>query len=132
MIIYLASPYSSPDPAVRQARYNEACRATAFFMEQGHVIYSPIAHSHPVADYLPQSTLMDHEFWMGQCLPMVRACSELWVLMLEGWEKSRGCRREVQEALDHEIPISHILMPTKEQIKCVYYGPLLMVEGCAA
>jgi len=28
-MIYLASPYSSPDPAVREARFRAACKATA-------------------------------------------------------------------------------------------------------
>ena len=34
-VIYLASPYSHPDPAVRQARWLAACEAAAWIMGQG-------------------------------------------------------------------------------------------------
>ncbi len=34
-MIYLASPYSHPDVAVREARFHAACRAAAEFMRDG-------------------------------------------------------------------------------------------------
>jgi len=34
-MIYLASPYSHPDPAVRAERYRAACRATAALLLAG-------------------------------------------------------------------------------------------------
>jgi len=50
-LIYLASPYSHPDPSVRQERYEAACKATAAMMRQGYHVYSPIAATHPPANY---------------------------------------------------------------------------------
>lgn len=49
-MIYLASPYSHADPAVQRHRYKEAQRATAEMMIEGRVVFSPIAHSHPIAE----------------------------------------------------------------------------------
>jgi hypothetical protein len=59
-MIYLASPYSHPDPAVRQERYEAVCQAAAELISRGHIVFSPVAHSHTIATYgLPG----DWEFW---------------------------------------------------------------------
>lgn len=42
-MIYLASPYSHPAPAVRQERYEAACAATATLTREGHPVFSPIS-----------------------------------------------------------------------------------------
>ena len=62
-MIYLASPYSHPDATVREARFQAACRATASLIRAGHEVFSPIAHSHPLAAFgLPT----DWSFWESQ------------------------------------------------------------------
>ncbi len=48
-MIYLASPYSHPDPAVREQRFRAACRAAAELIRAGHVVISPVVHGHPMA-----------------------------------------------------------------------------------
>lgn len=106
-MIYLASPYSHPEPTMRETRYALACKAAATLMSQGHVVYSPIAHSHPIAAHLPEALLLDHEFWMKQCLPMVERCAAVWVLTIPGWEQSRGVAREIAHAEARAKPIIH-------------------------
>jgi nucleoside 2-deoxyribosyltransferase len=103
-LIYLASPYSHPDPDVRQRRYVEACMAAAKLMEEGAAVFSPIAHGHSVAEHggLPA---MDHEFWMAQCLPWVERCDELVILTLDGWRESRGIQCEIAQASLVDIPV---------------------------
>lgn len=91
-MIYLASPYNHPDPAVRQARYDAACRAAAGLIRRGHVVFSPISHSHGIARYgLP----VDWGFWERYDRQFLAACDELWVLMLDGWQASRGVQAEI-------------------------------------
>ncbi len=102
-MIYLASPYSHPDPQVRRMRFEAACRAAARRMEAGLVVYSPIAHSVPVeAQMFGQQP---HEFWMRQCVAVLRRCDSLHVLMLEGWEASKGVSEEIRiaEAIGMEV-----------------------------
>lgn len=111
MIYYLASPYSHPNATMREARYEEACKAAAWMMKQGYVVFSPIAHSHPISSYLGPETLMDHGFWMNQCVPMVRRCGALWILGIDGWDTSHGVRREWQCADAWRLPIT-LLVPT--------------------
>lgn len=97
-MIYLASPYSDPDPLVREQRYLAACKATAALMRDGELVFSPIAHSHHVADYLPSDVRMDFDFWQRQDREVLRHCDRLAVLLLEGWDKSKGVTAEIHLA----------------------------------
>lgn len=103
--IYLAAPYSSPHAEIREARVAEASRVAARLMEQGYVVFNPIAHGHAIAKHLPQDFLLDHHFWMKQVLPMLEICTWLIILPLEGWRESRGIEAERQYANCKEIPV---------------------------
>ena len=106
-MIYLASPYTHPDPAVRQARFEAACRQAAEMMRCGIPVFSPIAHSHPVALHGGLDAL-DLEFWERQDLHFVEACSEIWVLQLDGWQESTGLQAEIEMALSLGKPVMYV------------------------
>ncbi len=107
-IIYLASPYSHPDAQVMQARCKAAQKAAAKLMQDGNTVISPIAHSHGVADFLPDELRLDNDFWMEQDLPLLAHCDELLVLCLEGWEASKGIKQEIAFASKRGIPIQFL------------------------
>lgn len=108
-MIYLASPYSHPDPEVRQQRFTDVCRAAGRLMLQiGEVIYSPIAHGHSVAEVCPEIDAMDAEFWMRQCIGMLRNADALFVLKLDGWRESRGVAEELEIARAFGIPVKFV------------------------
>ena len=69
---YLCSPYSHPDAAVREARYVAACRKAAEYAMRGISVFAPIAHSHPIADYMDERYRMDFDLWMRIDLPLLR------------------------------------------------------------
>jgi len=98
MRVYLATPYTSDDPEVRERRYLMACQVAAALMQRGHSVFSPIAHSHPIASYLPHEMMMDHEFWMRQDLPWLEAADMLVVCPADADRYSRGVAREVIDA----------------------------------
>lgn len=102
MVIYLASPYSDPDPTVRQARFEDAVAAAARFWKAGFVVFSPIAHSHPIALHGLEGTW---EQWQEFDKAILGACSELWVLQLDGWDVSRGVAAEIAFAKEWGLPI---------------------------
>ena len=106
--IYLASPYSHDDASVREERFECACIAAAGLMQRGHIVFSPVAHSHAVAKFLPHKLWLDHDFWMKQDMEILLNCTELVVLMIEGWEDSKGVKREIEEALAHNIPVTYL------------------------
>ena len=103
--LYLASPYTSPDPIVRNSRVELASIIAARLMEQGYVVFSPITHSHRVADHLHHRNARSHEFWMAQCLPMLEALDCMMILPMEGWRESRGIAEELAFARSNDIPI---------------------------
>lgn len=106
--IYLACPYTSPEPETRQTRVEVASVVAAQLALAGKAVYSPITHGHPMAQHLPSCLGTDHDFWMQHCLPILAAADELWVLPLRGWDSSRGLAEEWAFAQDHGIPVKVI------------------------
>ena len=95
-MIYLASPYSHINAGVRKKRYERAVSHAALLMrEQGEAVFSPIAHSHPIALHGLDGTW---ETWAEMDLAIIALCLELVVLQLPGWDRSRGIKAEVAEA----------------------------------
>lgn len=104
-LIYLASPYTHPDQETVYRRYRVACAAAAILMEEGHTVFSPIAHSHAIADFLPDAVRFDHDHWMRQDLAILALCDEMHVLPLPGWGQSRGVAAEIAFATERGIPV---------------------------
>ena len=102
-LLYIASPYSHEDPAVRQARFEAACRMTAELIRQGKPAYSPVVHSHPLCHYgLP----LCWDFWQRHDLRFLEMCSEVVVLKLPQWEKSVGVNAEIAAARAMGKPVT--------------------------
>jgi len=106
-MIYLASPYSDPDPAVRQQRFEAACRAAAALLAKGQPVFSPIAHSHPIALHGGLDPL-DHHIYMPTDQAVLCMCSEVVVLMLPGWDKSQGLLAEIRAAVRRRMPVAYM------------------------
>lgn len=105
-MIYLAQPYSHPDPCVRQQRYEAGCRAISKLMSRGLHIYGPIQHSHGIAIYGGLPT--DWAFWEAQDRAILSVCKALWVLTLEGWKESKGVQAEIKIAIELELPVKYL------------------------
>ena len=105
-MIYLASPYAHPDMLEMDYRFHSVCRAVVCLMKQGEVVYSPIAHNHYLAQTfdLPR----DWDFWSRFDLPMIDKADSLWVLMLDGWQKSKGVQAEIAHAINTGKPVLYI------------------------
>ena len=43
--VYLASPFSHPDPKVRKARVAAIAKITARLIAEGHIVFSPVAYT---------------------------------------------------------------------------------------
>lgn len=104
-LIYMASPYSHPQIAVREERFEEACEATAILFQLGRIVFSPIAHTHPLVKYgLPEG---DWEFYEENDLAVLRRCTSLMVLELPGWSESKGVAAEIRAARILSVPEWH-------------------------
>ena len=92
-IIYLAAPYSHPDLAVCEARYKAATCAAAAFIGAGHVVFSPLTMTHPIAMILGNHL---SEVWYAFDEPFMAQCAEIVVLKIDGWRESKGVAAEVE------------------------------------
>lgn len=101
--VYLASPYSHPDPFMREKRYLDTMKELTGFLKQGVHVYSPIVHCHELAKIadLPR----DAGFWERYNFTMLAAAEYLWVLMLPGHSESKGIAGEIAEAKRLGIPV---------------------------
>lgn len=105
-MIYLASPYVHPDPEVMQQRFHSVCELTAELLASGLVVYSPIAHNHYLACNFDLPRTWD--FWQTLDLHMLDLANELHVLMLAGWEKSKGVAAEIEHAIKSDKLVVYI------------------------
>lgn len=105
-LIYLAVPYSHPDARVRDARFHAVNNEAARMMADGLHVFSPISHTHPIA--LAGDLPTDWAFWQEYDKAILRACCKLVVLMLPGWDASKGIAGEMVIAREMAIPIEFI------------------------
>lgn len=92
---YLGTPYTK-FPAGLEAAHVLAARLTAVLLKLGVPVYSPIAHTHPIAEHGDMDKV-DHDIWVQADKPLLDAASGLIVVMAESWELSRGLKHEIDE-----------------------------------
>ena len=90
-IWYLATPYNKY-PLGRVAAYKDAVRNASAVLDRGELVYSPIAHSHPIHEVKPR----DSEVWMQIDRLLIPACHGLIVCKLPGWQESVGVCEEIE------------------------------------
>jgi len=105
-LAYLATPYSDPDPEVREERFRIVNKVAARLIQNGQLIFSPISHTHPIA--LAGDLPKGWEFWENYDRIMMSACSKLIVLRQSGWEKSSGVKAEISIAEEMGLEIEYI------------------------
>lgn len=96
-LIYLASPYSDPDPDVEEKRFQTVCVAGADLFMRGSFVFSPIAHCHALAVTRAD---MGRAFdtYAKYSILMIEKCERFMVVKLPGWETSIGVQAEIKFA----------------------------------
>ena len=103
MKIYLAAPYSHRYKPIRINRVEQINKAAADLMRQGHIVFSPISHSHYIAEQ--ESLPLNFDFWSKQDYEFIKWCDAIYILMLPGWDKSKGVLEEIKfaESLNKQV-----------------------------
>jgi len=107
MKLYLCSPYSHPNPDVREARFESANKLAAELMQAGHIVFSPISHSHPIAHHIPNSAC-DCDFWLRQDRAFMEWCDCVVINTIDGWQESKGVLQEIEWAEKIGKPVIHL------------------------
>lgn len=109
-LYYLAQPYSiNSDESIRERRHDYAVKKVAEYLSKGYNVFSPILNSHLPA--LRHNLPNDWNFWQNIDKTYIALCSELWVLMMDQWERSVGLTAEIKYAESIGIPIKYIECP---------------------
>lgn len=102
---YLAAPYGHPDPTVRQARMNTYYKYEIKLMREGHFTVSPLAK----VETAKHGDIPDTwDYWEQYSYELLSRCDEMIVLMIDGWNTSRGVTAEIEYCKRHDIPIAYI------------------------
>lgn len=103
---YLATPYSKYPGGIDEA-WKMACRVTAELIRARIKVYSPIAHTHPVAIYGELDPL-DHNIWLPADQPMMDAAKGLLIYRAPSWEISKGIAAEIAEFTRAGKPVKYL------------------------
>jgi len=107
-LTYLAIPYTwSPEES-----FIIANEVASDLMNKGKVVFSPISHSHPVDDYMSEELRTSQSFWLGQDLPILDKCDEMYIVLIgeDGQkliEQSKGCQAEIKRAKENGMTINY-------------------------
>ena len=92
---YLATPYSKYPAGIHDA-FMLASKAAMEFIRQGIRVYSPIAHTHPIAIF-GRHDPCDHKTWLALDRPFMNGAVGLVIVKMQSWEESAGIKMEIEE-----------------------------------
>lgn len=105
-LIYLASPYSENPEKNYKAVLSHV---ETHLRITGIVLFSPIVYGHGIAvSTCNEQINTDFESWKDFDLLMLSKSDELWVLKLDGWERSKGVKQEIEFAKNLGIKVRYI------------------------
>lgn len=99
MKIYLAIPYTGHE----QESFKTANLVAGKLMAQGHIVFSPISHTHPIAVECELPGGWD--FWENFDRSFIGWCDELWVCDFKEYKRSKGVMSEIGIAHDIGKPV---------------------------
>jgi len=117
-LIYLASPYTSENFGEREQRAHKVAMLAGYLIAQGLNVFSPIAHSHYIANHSVVSSASHggkdyevdpvHKMWMKVDLAVLQHCDKMYVYCLPGWEESKGVQEEIEFCNNKGIPVVYL------------------------
>lgn len=92
-MIYIATNYTDESRHVMQERFEKVTAFASTLVRQGHLVFSPITHGHPIAwqGNLP----VTFDIWQKYALTMLAMCEKMIVFQQPGWEHSEGLEAEI-------------------------------------
>lgn len=103
--VYVAFPFSHPDPAVEAERVRQviAFMATMIRERTDYRPISPVIHCYEIAK--ASGLNGSWETWQPYCLKFLDICDLMVVLKLPGWIESVGVQAECEEAASRKMPV---------------------------
>ncbi len=105
-LIYVGTPYTRYKGGIERA-FVDACKITARLIELGLNVYSPIAHTHPIAVHGGLNPV-DLTLWLDFDAAMMMKADAMIVARLPGWKESSGVRHEIDVFTLAKKPVFHL------------------------
>lgn len=103
---YLATPYSKYSAGI-EAAFAAASEQAAILTRAGVPVFSPIAHTHPIAIY-GNLDPYDHVLWLEADRTFMEAAKALIICEMHGWQESYGIEQERKYFAGAGKPIIHM------------------------
>lgn len=124
MLIYIASPYYSPDSGITQRRMEKIYEIMGEYIKRGEHVISPLSMHEVVIRHNLDGT---YAYWGKYCLNILNRCDKMVVLCMDGWKESKGLADEIRFCTENNIPIEYLenidMSPRKEPLPG--YGDLM-------
>lgn len=114
-LIYIGTPYTKYPGGIEKA-FIDACKLTGSLLQKGLRVYSPIAHTHPVAIHADIDPL-DLDIWLPFDAAMMEKADAMLVALMPGWNTSVGVAHEMAAFKSAGKPIFYFGMATQEIIE---------------
>lgn len=111
-LVYLGTPYSKY-PGGLEAAFRDAAMLTAKLLRLGIKVYSPIAHTHPIAVYGNLDPL-DHSIWLPFDQAIMDKADAMLVAKMAGWNESKGIAHEIGVFGQAGKPVYYLEVDTLE------------------
>ena len=106
-VIYVGGPYTHADHNIRRKRFEALTAVAAEIVKQGHIVYSPITHTHPIDLHFVRGDVhLSYDFWCDFDETFMSVCTEMVIVPLEGWDKSSGVKREREYFEKRGLPVT--------------------------
>jgi hypothetical protein len=107
-LVYLATPYSKYPDGI-EAAFQDASALAYRLLREGVKVYSPIAHTHPLATY-GNADPYDHSIWLPFDEAIMARSDACVVAMMPSWRISKGIAHEIKFFEKARKPV-HYLAP---------------------
>lgn len=109
-LVYLATPYTKYRSGI-EAAFCDACLIASRLLLAGVKVYSPIAHTHPIATWGGLDPL-DHSIWLPFDEAIMGKSDAICVAMLDGWRESYGVKHEIDVFTKAGKPVFYLNVDT--------------------
>lgn len=101
-LIYLSGPISSDNEIGIYKNIVKAAEICALLRIEGYSVICPHTSS------MFHGSMLDHDKWIKQDIRQLQVCTKMF--LMEGWEYSVGCNKEIDFALKNNIPIYDVFL----------------------
>lgn len=92
-LVYLGSPYTKYRTGL-DAAFRDVAAIAAQMLHEGVRVYSPIAHTHPIAIH-GNLDPRNHDIWLPFDQAMMDAADAMCIADMDGWRESYGVQYEI-------------------------------------